>query len=400
MLLLLLRAERLELASRLFTARRILAAALILHGLIFLRTAVSYAPEFYLSGKGADRVFYFAYVRSILFDADLDFRNEIAIRPPTSGLRYVDGRPLNKYPIGAPLLAMPAVAVAHVATRVAQRAGWVTSPPDGFERWYTVSYAIGQLAWVSIAVILMYHVTREFSSDNRVAALTTSTALFSTSLLEFTAADLVMAQAASFFAITWVLYGSLQVSRSPARPIAWFALGVAISLMVMVRLQNVLYMVVPLAGLVAGLRWHRDLASAAPRLLALFLGAVLGFLPQLLVWRILHGGWVVNPYSSETSFVWSAPHLIDGLVRLAPWWPVLTVAVAGCLYLSILRRHWLPALSVAATLASMYVVVSWWAWDIIVRTAFDNLAAVSMGLAVWCTWLQRDCVTLSQRSCP
>jgi hypothetical protein len=86
---------------------KLIICSTILNLLLFVRIAVLYAPGHYLGPSGADRVFYFAYLRSLVIDGDLDFRDEIALKPPSSGILVIDGKPHNKYPIGAPLLSLP-----------------------------------------------------------------------------------------------------------------------------------------------------------------------------------------------------------------------------------------------------------------------------------------------------
>ena len=67
-----------------------------------VRIAVVNPPFYSYQGpSGADRVMqHHAYTRSIVIDHDLDFTNEFAVRPPSSGAIFRSDQQLNKYPIG------------------------------------------------------------------------------------------------------------------------------------------------------------------------------------------------------------------------------------------------------------------------------------------------------------
>jgi hypothetical protein len=56
--------------------RLVLAAGLFVHVLLFVWIAVVFAPELYLGPRGSDRVFYYAYVRSLVIDGDPGFTNK------------------------------------------------------------------------------------------------------------------------------------------------------------------------------------------------------------------------------------------------------------------------------------------------------------------------------------
>jgi hypothetical protein len=97
-------------------ARWLVYCAIGLNVLLFIRVALLSSPFYSYQGpSGADRVYYYAYTRSIVIDHDLDFTNEFAARPPTSGAIFRNGRQLNKYPIGTPILSLPAFAVAALS---------------------------------------------------------------------------------------------------------------------------------------------------------------------------------------------------------------------------------------------------------------------------------------------
>jgi hypothetical protein len=355
-----------------------MALALLAHALFFVRVALLFAPDLYLGPSGADRVFYYAYARSLVVDGDLDFHNEMALRPPSSGLRERDGRVFNRYPIGSPLLALPTYAAAHGAILTARAAGWTTAEADGYGRPYALAYALGQLGWATLGFWRLYRIGCRFFPPRR-AALGVGAAMFASPLLRYTAADLMMSHAASFFATTWTLDAALRLRAAPDRRRRWLELGVAAAWLLAVRQQNLVYLVVPAWALWSALPVGRRAAGAVA---ATALGASAGLAPQLLASKAVHGVWVASPYASDLRFDPRPAAVLDALAapdRLGPWLPVLVLGAAGCIALAWARRDGLLLACAAGSLAAVALAALWAYPDVIARSAFDNLATTAIG---------------------
>jgi hypothetical protein len=106
------------------------------------------------------------------------------------------------------------------------------------------------------------------------------------------------------------------------------------------------------------------------RLLSLGVGAWIGFLPQMIVWRVVFGAWIVgNPYgiAGAGTFDLRAPHLLEVLFStnrgLFPWTPIAAFALAGLVGpLRRARPAW-ARLLLAQTGAQLYIVGSWSVWS-------------------------------------
>jgi hypothetical protein len=344
--------------------------------------AVIFAPEHYLGPSGFDRVFYFAYVRSLVLDGDLRFANEIALKQPSGDPVVRGGEPLNKYPIGAPILALPAYVITHITLQVVSAPG---SQLTGYERPYVYSYALSQLAAALVGVLLLYKVmTRYF--DPLLSALSAGGAVLGTDLLRYTSIDLLMSQAASFFAVTWCLLEAIRLRERAGDQAQWFRVGLAAGFMVTTRLQNVVYLMVP-AVAVAEASWtQRGLAVALSRCWASGIaGVAIGLLPQSAAWRTMNGSWFSNGYAAEAAFTWTAPAVGIVAASLAKWWPLLVLGAASSVRIAVVRADAVLAAAAAGQLATIYVTASWWAPDIARRVAFDNLMPIAIGLGLLAT---------------
>jgi hypothetical protein len=369
------------------TNHRILWAATCLNLLIFVRVALLFAPYYSYQGpSGADPVFYYAFARSIVVDRDLEMANEMALRPPSSGLHYRDGRALNKYPIGVPMLSLPAFAATHLALSGLQRLG-VPVSTDGYSAPYALAHALSQMGFAIVGMwLLSAALSRYF--DPTIAALAVVVAWLGTNALHFTSVMVMMSHAAALFSTSWCAYESVTLAERGDRRSKWLRLGVSAALVVVVRYQNVLFLLVPLAAIVPIL-WSEISNGHVSRCLKrvgwTFIGGLLVIAPQLLVWRTMFGAWLVNSYEDEFAFSWLDPHLFTVLfnpaIGLSIWVPILAVGLAGCCALAWQRRDAVALAAAVAWMANLYVNAAWWAWDVVVRRAtFDMLFPVALGI--------------------
>jgi hypothetical protein len=369
------------------TSHRLLWAATLINVLLFVRVAVIFAPYYSYQGpSGADPVFYYAYARSIVVDRDVELNNEMSLRPPSSGLLYRDGRALNKYPIGVPMLSLPIFAATHAILTGLHRAGMPVAT-DGYSAAYALGYALSQMTFAILGMwLLSAALCRYF--EPTIAALAVVVAWLGTNALFFTSVMLMMSHAAALFSTSWCAYESVTLREQVDRSSKWLRLGVSAALVVLVRYQNGLVLLVPLvvsapilwADLSTGnvMRFLRRVSWTAA-------GALLMLVPQLLVWRAIFGSWLVNSYAQEFAFSWLDPHLVEVLFNpttgLSIWLPILALGLSGCLALAWQRRDAVAFVAAVAWTANLYVNASWWAWDLVVRRAtFDILLPVALGI--------------------
>jgi len=147
-----------------------------------------------------------------------------------------------------------------------------------------------------------------------------------------------------------------------------FRLGFVGGLAACVRYQNATLLLWP--ALEEAVRVRPGFRDGLARLGALGLGALVGFLPQLVVWRVVFGEWVVlNPYglTGAGGFDLRSPHFLHVLFStdrgLFPWMPLSALGALGLFGPLLRRRPALARLLGAQFLAQVYVVGSWSSWS-------------------------------------
>jgi hypothetical protein len=314
----------------------------------------------------SDEVQYFAYLRSVWFDRDLDFTNEytyfverypqaLAGFKKTNLDRLSDrgtptgpptGLPQNFGPIGAAALWAPFYAVGHLAA-LGLHAVDPRVAVDGYSSPYIWAITTGSAILTAVALLLLYGLAAELSG--RAAAFwATLGAWLGTPVIFYSHGAPAYSHAGSLFAVTLFL-----IAWQRTRPLLerrawhWLLLGALAALVTMVREQDG---IIPVAVVGA------ELALATPALVGELrarnwrpLGRLIGggaamlaawlvcFTPQLLAYRVLNGEFRPNQNVTDKMLSWVPRWTVDVIFSpeygLAFWTPLVVPALLGLVWL-------------------------------------------------------------------
>lgn len=367
--------------------------------------ALALAPLTTLRLYGSDEIQYFAYLRSMVFDHDLDFTNEyqwFVDRDPKAyegfaatflGPKTPAGRPPNNGPIGSGVLWSPV----YLATVGAESLLGAGSSPPGYSKADLSAVCIASMVYGVLGLLLTHEVCRRFSSA-RSAFWATVLIWLATNLLFYMYVTPPMSHASSFFAAALLLWAWL---RSEETPRAGFCLGLVGGLVASVRWQDVLLLAAPLSSPLwsGALRDRARLTGVVAWGAAIGVGFGLGFLPQLWAWRVLNGSFTpFGVISLKGRFTLTA-HDLPGVLfspfhGLLLWSPILLPAFVGLGWLAASdHRGKAMALAVAAELymISGYAVAFGQGFG--QRLFISSLPVMTVGLAVFADrmapWLSR-----------
>jgi hypothetical protein len=312
--------------------------------LVFLLTLPLVTPRI----RGADEIEGFAYLRSAVFDGDLDFEDEYLWfyeRDP-EGLRgfkatFLDrrepatGRPINFAPLGSALLWSPFYLLAHVAVLAARALGSGVAA-DGFSLPYAAAACYASALYGFLGLLLVHDGLIRFGGFGAAAAtLAVATLWLGTPVLYYMTLAPAFSHAASLFMVALVLWLWLRArSRPAAPPWEWAVVGAAGGVAGLVREQDLLFLAAPAADLAWQALRGSGRARALARLALLAAAAGLCFAPQLVAYRAINGSFgPSNLVARKMSYM--SPHFLEVLFDpghgLFAWTPVLLAATAGLL---------------------------------------------------------------------
>ncbi|MBT6346231.1 MAG: tetratricopeptide repeat protein [Nitrospina sp.] len=316
---------------------------------------------------GGDDAGYYAFLRSVFFDGDLDFFNE---------LNYVHsekimstGYVFNNWQMGQALFFLPFFIIGHWLALFYQEMGYPISVA-GYSAPYYISTAVASVTFLFAGLMLVFKTLHSFI-DKRFALLVSLCIWLASPLIYFSFVRQRMAHTLEFFLASALIYAwvHFRLSRDPVR---YAVLGALLGFLCMTRVINIAFFALFAVDLIW--RFRSDWKVNAPETMKIImiLGAAIGggffvvMLPQIIAWYQLNG--VPFPprhmkFAGEgLSGISFLPALKSaGALFFSPQWGLffsMPLAVAGLMGL-FLRNEWLkdilPAL--LAYLAGIFSVL-------------------------------------------
>jgi len=341
-------------------------------------TLAVFGMYFYLAGGVgvySDGIGYYAPLRSIVFDGNLDVSNEYQYFAVTASKFSEEVRwpfPIpqySKYTIGMAIVLSPFFFIGHIVALLLQGFG-VSIAANGLSWPYEFFYSIGSVVFGICGMYLSYRAARiKFGLFPAVVA--TVGVWFASSLTYYLAIVPSMSHAVSQFLVSAFLY--LTVTRDWLKEKRTALLmGFLLGLATLVRPQELLFIVVPVCLML--LKWKnnsRVVLKDLPVLCWMGCAVVLVVVLQLLVYVIQYGDLARIPYLIEgatdqrnTSFDWTHPQiasvLFSGFHGLFAWHPIILLSVIGA-FLS-LRKHQQSVALLLAFFLQVYFIASWYNW--------------------------------------
>jgi hypothetical protein len=318
---------------------------------------------------------YYAYLTTYLLHGDPTFRSIVQehilpaytnhYSPSQFGLiLQPNGNYLDKYGLGTAMLLLPFFGAAHAVALVLGVAN-----ADGYSRPETFLMGLGALVYTVLGLFALRAVLRRWFSD-RVTAVTLVAVTLGTGLVSYFTWEATFSHAFAFFAVAVMLLCALRWFERPQSWMRAALLGLAIGLVVAIRLPNlVLVLAVPAMGIgsLGAVRERvRLIWMNALRAGVVLVSAAVVLIPQLVTWRIASGHWITRPYPGEP-FDFLHPHLLESLVwlephGLLPYAPVLAFSFIG-LVIAWFRRRDIALPVTIAFLPFWYLTSAWWDWS-------------------------------------
>lgn len=372
----------------------------IVSALVFLLVRMPGAQSSILSTDGPG---YVSYLESLLFDGDLDFRDEYARFPwyvstcveCTATETGLIGNPCS---IGPAILWTPFYLLAHIMSVIVRTSG-VRVDAHGSGLIYECAVCVGTVVYVTIGCFLTHRLCRRYFAPYP-SLLAVLGAYLASSLLHYAVAAPVNSHALSFFTVS--LFLLLWHPPRSRTCVEWILLGCAVGLMALVRWQDVLYASVLIVEGIQALKasggWavrtailRRYLAGG----LVVALAATVVFLPQLLAWNTLYGSPIAVPQGASF-FAWSRPLLLEYLLStrhgLFTWHPVTMLATLGLVVLW--KRDRRVTLALLVPLLLQWYLNStlsdwWWHSSFGARRFTSAISVFALGIAAIADSLSR-----------
>ena len=319
-----------------------------------------------------DGIQYYAYVRSMVFDADFNFVNDYQLLYGSEDggvwttTRTSTDHAINLMSIGPALLWLPAFLMAYVATWSINLFG-AQVPLDGIALPFQLSVGLAGIVYATTGICLCFRVAKHLFTTESAFWAVLVTWLASPAIYYSLSAP-AYSHATSLFAVALFVH-SWHRTRGQGELPRYLLLGVLAGLVALVRWQDAIIVLLPLTESAYGLLTKKTtFAATAQRLGIMAAVMALTFTPQILAWHAIYGELLLTPQGSDF-MRWTNPQVLSVLFSwnhgLFSWTPGLLVAVCGLYWLG---KHdavlaWSSSLVLFTAIYVNASVEDWWAGE-------------------------------------
>jgi len=182
---------------------------------------------------------YYAWVRSIFIDGDLDFANDFELlyfpeASPFGSQITPKGLVPNKYPIGVAILEIPGFLIGHLIANL------TSFETDGLSLPYHLSVALSLVGLIVFSFYLLFLALKNYTVKDNIAIFFCGTALLGTNLLHYIAKEPTMAHGAGLaLANIAILFASQKLEKERLTPLSLLSFGLMLGLLILVRNTNI-----------------------------------------------------------------------------------------------------------------------------------------------------------------
>lgn len=342
----------------------------------------------------SDGFYYFAYLRSIVFDRDVELSNDYRLLglddKPHLFVPTPTGYAQSAWTIGPAIVWSPFFAAAHpIAARLQASGADVNTTGTSYP--YRQAVCIAGLFYALLGCWFMRGLVSSFF-DARLATGAVVLTITGSFMVWYMVKEPSMTHAPAMAGVagfTW-LWVRTRGTRSLA---GWALLGGIAGFITLIRWQNALFAILPAweaaALLVASARAgdRRGVRNILTAGMLFTVSAVAAFVPQMLAWKSIYGSYLaVSPVGPQIRL--SDPQLVDILFSsrngLFPWSPVLYLGAIGLgLFAWIRPAVGLPMIAAVAAMTWFNASIQdWWGSDGFGGRRFDGtLPLFAIGVA-------------------
>ena len=239
---------------------------------------------------GGDDTGYYAFLRSVFFDGDLDFFNELHYAHSEKFMPT--GYVFNNWQMGQALLFLPFFIIGHLLALLYQGLGYPVSV-GGYSAPYFIATAVASVSFLFAGLILVFKTLHSFI-DKRFAMLVTLSIWLASPLIYFSFIRQRMAHTTEFFLAAVLIFAWVHF-RSSRDPVRYALLGALLGFLCMTRVINIAFFALLAVDLLWSFRldWKSNTSEVVKKSMVLGAAMLGGFflvlLPQIVCWNQLNG---------------------------------------------------------------------------------------------------------------
>lgn len=353
-----------------------------LFSLTFLFLTSVFLLHYLIAGQAVygDGIYYWAYTRSIYFDHDLVITNELAHHYSHEGNNSIntDENKLNfnskniypsnyRQPPGVSISWLPFFFIADIIVRLLSVLGFIIAV-NGYSDYYQIIVGLGNIIFIIIGMIFLYKLIRSFY-EKKIAVLSVFTILLSTNLFYYSSIDIVNSHPFSFM-LSCLFFFIWNRTITKRKLYEWLMLGILLGLLTSTRNQDITLGSILAFEILYKLHKSRHesflfIKKTIKDLLMITSGFIIGLFPQIYLWKIVHGNFLMIPYGGLSSFNFTNPHILEVFMNYKTGFlyysPIIILAISGLLIIR--NKSFIVIALLTSLVIQYYLIASWNGWQ-------------------------------------
>lgn len=365
--------------------------------LIILLTVISFLiiilkPSWLIGGDGFG---YYGYIRSILFDGDLNFSNEFTFFDNSFNANTIYnwktpiGKTGNPFSVGPSLLWSPFIVIA----KIIQSKLNITDPYPlpGYNYPFQILLGLSTIFYTTMGLVLIFLSLKKFFKRN-ISWWSTILIVGISPLVFYLVYEPSMSHGLTVFSSSLLFYLSvLLIKNKDIKNHLLFYTGLSIGLIFIIRWQDIIFAIIPIAIIFQKYLKVNTFNITIKKLYKQFLLILIPFLIlasiQLFAWKYLYGSWISIP-QGNSFFNLTKPQLWDfifsGYHGMLIINPLLILPIIGLL-IALKKYKFLASLLLISLSLQIYLNAGLHDWygggSFGARRMISSLPILSFGLA-------------------
>ncbi len=339
--------------------------------LIFLYLAAMGYTKLVLSQNRlitGDGRYYYAQMRSVIYDGDIDFENDLRMFNPNNKDLSKDqihpetGKTIIKYPIGNALLFSPVVIATKFLNEILNALGFnITN--NGYSATSQFFLCLLSAFYLMLAGFLIYRLLLLFNRSIPLPRLLVVIAFLSSAALYYATMEPSMSHISSLLSVSAYLYFSFANYGKKKKGGQIILISVSAALMILSRNQNITFLLVSLVEFIH-LVQKKNYTALMDFLKMSVIGLIM-LIPQFIYWKIIFGDYIVYSYGGESFSHYAKPKIFSVLFSrkagLFFWNPFLLAGLIGSIMM-VFERKKHALLLLVLFFIQVYINSSWGCW--------------------------------------
>lgn len=270
---------------------------------------------------------------------------------------------LNKYTIGTAVLQTPFFLLSDLTVRI------INDKRDGLSSIYQLGIMGSFIFYFLLGTYFLKTIFECFTNDYNLVKIVILCTVLGTNLYHYSSYDGSFSHIYSYFLVNLIVLISLKL-KTNIRKRNLFLLGLASGLLIITRVLNSVFLIIPIILLFDSLYQQKiKFSLIIKHVVIIILGISIPIFLQVIYWKLITGSFIIFSYGGE-SFNFNDPKILEVLFSVRRglffWSPLTLLSIVSAIYLIFnkFKDKLLFFTFIIFFMIHTFLISTWWSWTL------------------------------------